>query len=69
VILSKILDGKDGRLLIILCGVLLDKDDELGKDTAPAYNPNKGHQYRIYNAECYSLTLEFEKCADLYNST
>lgn len=67
-ILNKILDGKDRRLLIIRCGDPLDKDDELGNDTAPAYIPNKGHQYRIYNAECYSVKLEFEKCADSYNS-
>ena len=57
VILNKILDGKDGSLLLIRSGNLLGKDDELGNDIAPTYNPNTDHQYRIYtyNAECYSV--------------
>ena len=47
-ILSKILDGKDRRLLIIRFEGLLGKDDELGNDVAPAYSPNKDHENRIY---------------------
>jgi hypothetical protein len=42
--LHKILDGKDRRLFMIRCGDLLGKDDELGNDTAPAYNQNKDHK-------------------------
>lgn len=49
-ILNEIADGKDRCLFIICCGDLLGKDDELGK-IAPAYSPNKDHQYRLYNAE------------------
>ena len=64
----KILDGEDCSLLIIRCGDLLRKADELGKDIAPALNPNKEHQYRINNAECYSVTFGCEKCADSRSS-
>lgn len=48
----------------------MGKDDELGNEFSPAYNPNKDHQYRIYeyNAECYSVTLGFDKRADSCSS-
>ena len=59
---------KDRRLFIIRCGDLLGKDDELGNDIARACSPNKDYQYMLYNAECYSVTLGFEKCADSCNS-